>query len=281
MAIYSLHHSVIGRTTQPRVHTASAHIRYVARRKACSCLIGERMPTTSAKAQAWLREQEDEDRKNARVCDKVLLALPRELTSRQQAELVRAFAEVITKGRASWLAAFHDKGKDSQNPHCHLVVRDRDPETGKRVCGMSERDSTQRLRLLWEQQANLALERAGRPERIDRRTLEAQGIKRRPTIHEGLSAREMQTQGKDVTSRARRVRNGVGAQARERVVDYRKFDKGRARPAHNEYIRETEADYWTAIDADRLAREMQSRELEIEDLLADMRCSPRDLELRR
>lgn len=263
MAIYSLNHSAIGKATQARVHTASAHIRYVARRKACVRLMAARMPTTSAKAQAWFRAQEDDDRKNARVCDKVLLALPRELDADQRAELVREFAERATEGRASWLAAFHEKGKDKHNPHCHLVIRDRDPETGKRVCNMSERGSTERLRELWEQHANLALERAGRAERIDRRTLKAQGIERRPMIHEGLSAREMRTRGKPTRSRARHFRNGVGAKSDERVVDYRLIDQGRSRPAYNESIRETEAEYWAALDRDAVVRGWEAEDAQI------------------
>ncbi|AXK79664.1 hypothetical protein DW352_03500 [Pseudolabrys taiwanensis] len=260
MAIYSLHHSAIGKATQPRTNTAAAHVRYIARKRACTRLFGARMPATSAKAQAWLREQEQADRKNARICDKVLLALPRELTADQNAELVRAFAEEVTRGRASWLAAFHAKGKDAHNPHCHLVIRDRDVETGKRVCSMSERGSTDRLRLLWERHANAALERAGRDDRIDRRTLKAQGIKRRPTIHEGLSARDMEKDGKAVRSRVRTVRNGVGARSGARSVDYRKVDQGRSRPGYNDHLRETEADYWAAIDADRIARDWRAQD---------------------
>ena len=260
MAIYSLNHAAIGKATQARGYTAVAHVRYVARRKACVRLLAARMPATSAKAQRWLREQEDQDRKNARVCDKVLLALPRELSATQRAELVHAFAEEVTRGKASWLAAFHEKGKDLHNPHCHLVIRDRDPETGKRVCAMSERGSTERLRLLWEEHANRSLKRAGREERIDRRTLRAQGIQRRPTIHEGLSARDMQRDGKRVSSRVRTVRNGIGAKSAEREVDYRKLDQGRSRPGHNEYLRESEADYWAAIDADRIAREWREQD---------------------
>lgn len=255
MAIYSLHHAAIGKATQPRPHTAAAHIRYIARKSACSRLIGERMPVKSAQAQKWMRQQEADDRKNARVCDKVLLALPRELNAEQRAALVRSFAEKVTAGRASWLAAFHDRGEDKHNPHCHLVVRDRDPDTGKRVCKMSERGSTEMLRLLWEQHANAALAQAGREERIDRRTLVAQGVKRRPTIHEGLSSREMIAKGRRVRSRPVNVRNGAGARSPERVVDYRRFDRGRSRPAYNRHIQETEADYWAAIDADRRAWE--------------------------
>jgi hypothetical protein len=255
MAIYSLHHAAIGKATQARPHTAAAHVRYIARKSACSRLIGARMPVKGASAQSWLRDQEDNDRKNARVCDKVLLALPRELDAEQRAALVRSFAENVTGGRASWLAAFHERGQDRHNPHCHLVIRDRDPETGKRVCNMSERGSTEMLRALWEEHANGALQQAGRGERIDRRTLREQGVKRRPTIHEGLSSREMLAKGRAVRSRPVNYRNGAGARSRERVVDYRRFDQGRSRPAYNRHIQETQADYWAAIDADRIARQ--------------------------
>lgn len=254
MAIYSLHHAPIGKATQPRPHTAAAHLRYITRRSACTQLLSARMPARSAQARAWIRREEDGDRKNARVGDKVLLALPRELGKGQRAELLRGFAEAVTKGRASWMAAVHDAGADAHNPHCHLFIRDRDPGTGRRVIGMSERGSTERLRELWERHANQALERAGRAERIDRRTLAAQGIDRKPTIHEGLSAREMQSAGRKIRSRPINYRNAPGARSKDRVVDYRRFDAGRSRPAYNRHIRESVADYWAALDADNVVQ---------------------------
>lgn len=263
MVIYSLHHAPIGKTTQARPFTAAAHIRYITRKSACSRVLGGRMPTQSIEARAWIRRHEKQDRVNARVADKVLLALPRELNGTERATLVREFAEAVTQGKASWLAAFHEAGKDSLNPHVHLVVRDRDPQTGKRVCGMSERGSTERLRELWEKHANLALARAHRPERIDRRTLAAQGIKRIPTIHEGLSAREMESRHHAVRSRSRERRNSPGARTSTRVIEYEKLDQGQSRPAYNRRIRETVQDYWDVLDGERLAREWwdQDREL--------------------
>lgn len=250
MAIYSLHHAPIGKTTQARAFTAAAHIRYITRRSACSRVLAERMPGQSVRARSWIRRQEKADRANARIADKVLLALPRELSVGQRAALIREFAEEVTAGRASWLAAFHETGDDKHNPHVHLLIRDRDPDTGKRVCGMSERGSTERLRELWERHANLALERAGRPERIDRRTLAAQGISREPTIHEGLSARDMENRRIAARSKSRERPNGPGAKSKTRTIDYRKLDKGRSRPAFNRYIRETQADYFAALDRD-------------------------------
>ncbi|WP_170145803.1 MobA/MobL family protein, partial [Rhodoplanes elegans] len=195
MAIYSLHHQPIGKSTQARPYTASAHIHYITRTKALTHLDGERLPVSRRGAMGFLRQAEDGDRKNARVVDKVMLALPREFDAGQRHALVREFAEAATQGRAGWLAAYHDGGKDADNPHCHLVIRDRDPETGKRVAGLSEKGSTERLRLMWEQHVNAALERAGRSERVDRRTLEAQGLSREPTIHEGPRSREMDRRG--------------------------------------------------------------------------------------
>lgn len=143
-------------------------------------------------ARAWLDQQEEADRKNARVIDKVTIALPRELDAVQRVELVRAFAAEVTQGRVPWLAAVHDQGKDAENPHAHVVLRDRDLETGKMALRMSQSGSTEMLRETWERVCNAALERAGVDERIDRRTLEAQGIEREPTKHIGPQALQIE-----------------------------------------------------------------------------------------
>lgn len=83
------------------------------------------------------------------------------------------------------VAAIHDTKADADNPHCHLVLRDRHIETGKRAVNMSEKGSTERTRELWETVANEALEAAGSDARIDRRSLIDQGITdRRPQGHE-------------------------------------------------------------------------------------------------
>lgn len=261
MAIYSLNHKPIGKSTQAKPFTAAAHVRYITRRSAMSRLDGGRIPAKAGDAIAFLNAAETCDRKNARVIDKLMLALPRELNAEQRAELVRGFAEAITAGRAGWLAAFHDKGKDAENPHCHLVVRDRDAVTGKRVFGTSEAGSTERLRVLWEAHANRALEQAACRERIDHRTLEAQGIKREPTIHEGVRVRRLVAQGRRVISLPIELKNSAKAWSFSRRVDYRKIDGGRTRPAFNQAVRarDTERAQWAAVDADRLKRELTSQ----------------------
>lgn len=236
MAIFSLNHSAIGRSTHA-AGTAGAHIGYITRSSACLTVMAERMPLAvkgqrGGAARAWLDDQEAADRKNARVVDKVMLALPRELTAEQQAALVRDFAEEVTLGRASWLAAVHQDHPD--NPHAHLVIRDKDPETGKRVVGLSEKGSTDRLREAWEIAANLALEKAGREERIDRRSLKDQGVDREATIHVGPQPAAMARQGKQIDSQVREVQKPRGG---VREVRWPEIDGGRSRAVHNDRVR--------------------------------------------
>lgn len=250
MAIYSLHHSSIGKMTQDNAHTSAAHIRYITRDKACRAIECEHMPEEPGKAQSWMKSEEDADRKNARICDKVMIALPKELNQEERVQVVRDFASRVTAGRVPWFAAVHDKGKDENNPHCHLVFRDRDRQTGKRVlhmsAGKSERRllkekgidamTTERMRVIWEHAANEALERAGHLERIDHRSLKAQGIEREPTIHEGVRARQMTERGEKPKSKVVEFPNSPTAKANKRSVDYKKIDGGKSRQEHNAEI---------------------------------------------
>lgn len=280
VAIYSLHHSSIGKSTQAQPHTAAAHVDYITRKSALSRALSARMPDSKRGAMEFARTTEDRLRKNARVADKLMLALPRELNADQRAKLVSRFAENVTQERAPWFAAIHDKGKDAQNPHCHLVIFDRDPATGKRVFGMSERGSTERLREIWETESNAALERAGRKERIDRRRLDLQGSERRPTIHVGVRARQLLRDNLTPQSRDRRQRNHCQARSRFRTVAYPTLDGGRLRLEHNIQIRrlnmlasrakDREEDYWKAIDQDALLRDIR----ELKRIHAVLRYGP-------
>lgn len=217
MAIYSLNHKTVGKSTHAP-GTASAHVNYITRVNAAGQVMAERMPENRHQARAWFDQAEAADRKNGRVCDKVMVALPIELDAEQRAELVREFAQEITLGRASWLAAIHDKGKDAGNPHAHIIIRDKDPDTGKRVAGLSEKGSTERLRETWEKLANRALERAGQLARIDRRTLKEQGIERKAQIHVGPKLKAMEDRGARPASQVRQDHRG-------RVIRYPEIDR--------------------------------------------------------
>jgi hypothetical protein len=249
MAIYSLNVASVGKSTHAP-GTAGAHVRYIAREDACTHLDGAHMPTEPATARAWMDAQERHDRKNARIIDKLRVAIPRELNVAQRVELVRAFVIDVTGGRTPWLAAFHQTGEDVHNPHAHIIVRDRDFETGKRVLRWSDsprdRDklglppnAVAHIRERWEALANEALARADHAVRIDRRTLEAQGIDRIPTIHIGPQAQHIEREVSPPVSQARpqrkrRLRQS-GHPGRD-TADYPYIDAGRTRKERNAEI---------------------------------------------
>lgn len=186
MAIYSLHHTWLGKShVNYKPGVGRAHANYITRESSCTRLFGARMPTERQWLKAWLNAQEIGDRKNARIIDKVMVALPIELTPSQREALIRAYCEQVSEGRTGWVAAIHDLGKDAHNPHAHIIFRDRDVVTGRRVIMTTERGSTERLRKDWEEAANRALEDAGLDIRIDRRSLAAQGIQRDAPAHRG------------------------------------------------------------------------------------------------
>jgi hypothetical protein len=189
MAIFSLRHTWLGKSHQKyKPGFGAAHANYVTRQSSCTKLVGERAPVERHALKAWLEREEGGDRKNARIIDKVMVALPVELSPAQREALVRAYGQRVSQGRASWVAAIHDSGKDAHNPHAHFIFRDRDFETGRRVIMTTELGSTERLRRDWEEVTNRALQGAGLDLRIDRRSLAAQGIERKPGEHAGPKA---------------------------------------------------------------------------------------------
>lgn len=140
------------------------------------------------RATLWNEVEASEKRVNSRVAREVEIALPTELSTDQQIELVREYAAIFAAdGMCADVCIHH---KHDENPHAHILLttREIDPKTGE--IGQKRRDWNDQKKLegwreSWATLTNAALERAGRPERIDHRTLEAQGIDRRPTIHTG------------------------------------------------------------------------------------------------
>ena len=246
MAIYSLNMRSIGRRTHAE-GTAGAHIRYIARQDAQPHLMAGRMPDDPNEARAFLDRGERADRKNARVVDKIRIALPFELDEVQRAALVQDFAERLTEGRVPWYAAIHQTGKDAHNPHVHLVIRDRDIETGKRHVRLSDsaRDwqkagrpddhPVQHVRSLWERTCNDTLEREGIEARIDRRSLEDQGVERTPQIHIGPQAQHVETHKRRPESRETPERSWRRTQYRDKTP-YPDIDLGRTRKERNAEI---------------------------------------------
>jgi hypothetical protein len=232
MAIYSCNLASVGRTTHA-AGTAGCHLAYIGRDGAEPVIEAHGMPLDPSAARSWMDREEANSRANARVIDKVRIAIPRELDSAQRLTLVRDFVRGITQDRVPWYLAIHQSGEDSHNPHAHIVLRDRDIETGKRVLRLSDsaRDreaagmtpkAVDWIRERWEHHANAALKAAGHDLSIDRRTLEAQGIDREPTIHVGPRAYQIDEFVQRPRSQNRT--NGAG-----REIRYAELDQGRTR----------------------------------------------------
>jgi hypothetical protein len=243
MAIYSLNVATVGKSTHAP-GTAGAHLRYIAREDAATHVEAEHMPSDAQEARTWMDTYEREARKNARLMNKVRIALPRELSHEQNTALARQFVAELTGGRIPSFMAIHDQGKDAANPHAHIVLIDRDMSTGKRVLRLSDsardrkkaglpENGVEWIRTVWEARANQALERAGHKGRIDRRTLEAQGLDREATIHIGPRAQHVDSQVKRPESKA----VPAPTQRRpDRVIDYPMIDAGRTRRERNAEI---------------------------------------------
>lgn len=220
MAIYHLHHGTIGRSTHVP-GTARAHTRYITRESACSVIVGE-VPDGIALSRKsllwWMSDCETSDRVNARVVDKVCVALPLELSRRDRIELIREFASGMSDNRVPWVAAIHDIGEDEENPHAHIVFRDRDFVTGKRVMNTSTKGSTERLRQAWEAAVNDALCRKGVDNRVSRKSNEARGIDAVPAVHLGpaehMEERDVKTRRGEMNRRIRKANRAL-EEARE------------------------------------------------------------------
>jgi hypothetical protein len=149
----------------------------------------------SDREQLWNRVERREDESNransARLAREIRIALPHELTDQQRQWLVKDFVreQFVRKGMVADVN-IHGPGAegDERNHHAHILVTLR--TINSEGFGLVNRNWNTKAQLNdwraeWERLANKHLERHGHEERIDCRTLEAQGIDRQPTMHRG------------------------------------------------------------------------------------------------
>lgn len=160
----------------------------------------------SKRAELWNKAEESETRKNSTVAREFEVALPDELDTDQRQELAHALAvELVKNHRCAVDVAIHEPGKegDTRNHHAHILCTTR--RLGPGGFGDKTRELDDRAngaieitlwRERWAEMTNDALARAGRTERVDHRTLAAQGIDREPTIHLGPAATAIERRGK-------------------------------------------------------------------------------------
>ena len=136
------------------------------------------------------------ERANGRLYREVEFALPRELNERERQEVASSFAKHLTgEERLPYTLAIHRGGEDGGNPHAHLMFSERtndgiersaekwfkrynanEPENGgaRKTTATKPRDWLEQTREDWADQANEALDRAGRTERINEASFETQ-----------------------------------------------------------------------------------------------------------
>lgn len=155
----------------------------------------------------WNAVEAAEKRKDAQLARDIELALPHELSAAAHRELVHRFARAafVDAGMVADVALHEpDARGDRRNFHAHILLTMRRIEGGG--FGAKERawnkpDQLETWRALWAELVNDALEIAGQVERVDHRSLEAQGIDRMPQIHLGFAVSEMRRR-EIVTERA-------------------------------------------------------------------------------
>ena len=143
--------------------------------------------------QKYWEAADEHERANGRLYSEVQFALPKELGEAERRELAGEFAERVCSGeRLPYTLAIHRGGANGENPHAHLMFSERGhdgierdaeqwfkrynrqaPEKGgaRKSRAAKAGDWLEKTRKAWEQTANRALERAGRSERIDGRSL--------------------------------------------------------------------------------------------------------------
>ncbi len=219
MAIFHLSIRPISRA---KGHSAVAQIAYDTRSKLINERTGEKHDWSKQKADVidWqiigppmqpgelaARAEQAEKRWDARVGRAMDIAVPHELNTKAQWELVRGFGLQLrdTYGVALCVSLHHPNTKgDQRNVHGHIFMTtravDADGNFSKaKIRTLDDRKlgplEIERIREMWETRCNRALRKAGVSKGVTRRSLQAQGIDRPATKHLGAKASAMTRNG--------------------------------------------------------------------------------------
>ena len=182
-------------------------------------------PGFADRATLWNAVEAVENQWNSQLARRIVLAFPVEVPKEQYLSMIKEFCQeqFVSKGMIADFA-IHDKGDG--NPHAHILltlramdahgkwlpkarkVYDLD-ENGERIqlpsgnwkchkentVDWNDQKYAEVWRHGWETITNRYLEAAGRPERVDLRSFERQGIQQIPTVHLGPAAHQMEKRG--------------------------------------------------------------------------------------
>lgn len=179
----------------------------------------------SDRSTLWNSVEQIEKASDAQLAREIEVALPVELSRAEQLALVRSYVQdnFVAAGMCADFA-LHDKGDGNPHAHIMLTIRPLKPDgrwgpkcrkvydldsQGNRIpdgkggwknhredtTDWNHRENAEKWRAAWAAYVNRALEAAGRPERIDHRSYERQGVEKIPTIHMGVAASQMERRG--------------------------------------------------------------------------------------
>ncbi len=233
MAIFSLHSSIISRGKGGSIigtgaynnrlclkeaHTGKTY-NYSARKDilAKDILLPENTPQRLRDFQAFFEELgAAEKRKDAQLARDIIIALPNELSLKDQIDLVEKFCRgnFVNEGYAvnyaihSGLLEKERSPNDilpaqerKDNPHAHLIIPFRKVgEDGFSRTKLESRTKHPKQQLIslrknWADIQNRAFERLGLPARVSHLSLKEQGIDRQPALHMGALAMAQERKG--------------------------------------------------------------------------------------
>lgn len=152
-------------------------------------------------ATLWNTVERSEKRVDAQLAREFILALPRELSREAQFQTAKDWAEreLVESGMVAELSLHHPKS--GKNPHVHILCTLRKLE-GDHFAAKKSREWNDVARLVkqresWAAAVNAALEKAGRSERVDHRSLKDRGVDRLPEPKLGPTATAMKREGVD------------------------------------------------------------------------------------
>jgi hypothetical protein len=171
-------------------------------------VLPDHAPTwASDRAALWNAAELAEKRKDACVAREYEVALPSELPPEERRRLAVDFAKAMANREGCAVdVCIHAPGRggDERNHHAHLLRTTRKVEAdglGAKLdtekAGRNRKDDLESVRAQWAKLVNERLRQHGVNERIDHRSLEAQGIDRAPTQHLGPAVSGLVRRGAD------------------------------------------------------------------------------------
>ena len=150
-------------------------------------------------ATLWNTVEAGEKRTDAQLAREFILALPRELNAEEQFEMATSWVteELVGSGMIAEVSVHHPRS--GKNPHAHVLCTmrklDGNKFSTKKATEWNDVSVLLGQRESWADTVNAALEKAGRAERVDHRSLKERGIDRIPEPKIGVAATAMKRRG--------------------------------------------------------------------------------------